>query len=580
MLCRDWKAALERAALFVLLFTLCFLPATGVTAQESAPIVTAIEFAPTQYLTEDEMRSAVTETKIGEPLDSDKLLADMLAIHELGTEKHGVQVFYDFEAELIPHSDGVKVVIYPIEMPVIKGFVVDIDVVDEDEFLAVFPMETGRLLSDDTIQTLYSSIEQAIEGLFERTGYFFNLTDLRLEEDETVYIQLRAVRIASITIEGNEKTRDYVIAQEIESVPGEPLNVQKINEDIRRIFHLRHFEDVGAELEENPDDPQTVDVVYYVVERQTGMAGFGAGYSSSEGLVGYLELADENLFGRGQYASIRAEFGGKKTAYDLSFSEPNVGGTRTSFGFGLYNRTFRYEENEESHAAGGNITLGKRFTDYLRGSLRLKAENTRDVEREVTPGDDDPEPEEIVKTTERRVRSIQLGLSGDTTDRPFYPTQGMRYSASTEFAMEILGGNTEFSKYEGQWSTYHKVGRADQVIALRLMGGYAPSDLPLQEKFRVGGPDTVRGYRFGHSRGEKMVVGNAEYRFKISDNIQGAIFADVGQAWTVDENPNFEDLLTSAGIGIRFDTPLGMMRLDYGIGKNGGRLEFGIGPAF
>lgn len=564
------NASIRRAAVFTLLFALCVLVPAGTYGAtgdvDEAPIVTAIEFAPTQYLSNEDMLSAMTEVQIGQPFDADALMEDLWAIHSLGVDRHNEQVFFDFEAELVPHGDGVKILVYPIEMPVIQGFAVDIDVVDEETFLKQFDLQPGTLLS---IDALHAAIDKARDGLFNDTGQFFYLTDLAMDEGDIVHIQLRSVRIASIKVVGNEKTRQYVIDREIESKIGEPLSVHKVNDDVRRIFHLRLFDDVEADLAERADNPLEVDIIYQVLERKTGMAGFGAGYSSVDKFVGYLELADENLFGRGQYGSVRWEFGGTKSSYDLSFYEPNVAGTRISTGFGLYNRTLkRVDEGHTEHSVGGNITVGKRFTDFLQASMRLKVEN-------VTITDDDG-----TKRAPDRTRSIRLGFTADTTDRPFYPTLGMRYGASTEVAGQFLGGDTSFIKYEGDWSTYHKVGSNDQVVALRIMGGISPGELPSQEKFRVGGPDSVRSYDYGKWRGEAMLVSNAEYRFKISENVQGVVFADAGRAWNHDDEIKLADLKAAVGLGVRFETPLGMMRLDYGLGKEGGKVFFSIGPSF
>lgn len=559
--------------MFTLLLALCLLVPAGTfgatAADANAPIVTAIEFAPTQYLSNEDMLSQMKETKVGEAFDPDKLMTDLWAIHALGTERHEQQVFFDFEADLVPHGDGVKVVVYPIEMPEIAGFNVDIDVVDPERFLENFDIQPGQILNVDS---LHVAIDKATERLFTNTGHFFYPTDLSMDEQGTVYIQLRAVRVGGIKIVGNDKTRDYVIEREIRTEIGEPLNVRSINDDVRRIFHLRHFDDVEADLVEHQDNALQVDVVFNVLERKTGVAGFGAGYSSVDKFVGYLELADENLFGRGQFGAVRWEFGSTKTSYDLSFYEPNVAGTRTSAGFGLYNRTQKLvgekEKFEEQHSIGGNVTVGKRFTDFLQGSVRLKVENVKNIHADAA------------QSEEHQVRSIRLSLNGDTTDRPFYPTMGMRYGVSSELAGNFLGGTTQYTKYEADWSTYLKVGSNDQVVAFRLMGGISPEVLPSQESFRVGGPDSVRAYNYGAMRGDKMLIGNAEYRFKITDTVQGAVFADAGNAWAATDAVRLEDLKAAVGVGVRFETPLGMMRLDYGYGENGGRAFFSIGPSF
>lgn len=553
----------------VLMLILCVPIISAYAADDDDMIVTAIEIEHTQYLSESEMLEVMTETVVGESFDADKLMADLQAINDLSLSRYNEPVFFDFEAELVPYADGVKVVVYPIEMPEVR---IDIDVIDEDVFLEHFSLETADLVDNERFNM---ALGQAVDSVFNETGHFFTPTFIDLDDDNVLNITLRAVRVGSIEAVGNEKTRDYVIEREIRTQVGEPLNVHMVNDDLRRLAHLGFFneESIGADLSERATDPLKVDIVYHLEEIKTGMAGFGAGYSSNEGLVGYLELADDNLFGRGQHAGIRAEFGGTKRSYDLNFHEPNLRGSGVSLGFSLYNRlleTIDRDQNEYTqNDVGGNLTLGKRLTDFLQASVRLRVTDT------VSTFDDDNIP-----TSENRTRSIQLNLLGDTTNRPNYPTEGVRYRVSTEFGRPIWGGTTKFDKYRAEWSTYRQVGSNDQVLAGRLIGGYSPHMLPDEEVFRVGGPDTVRSYNYGAMQGENMFVGNTEYRFKISDTVQGVVFADVGNAWAADEVIKLHDVKTALGLGVRFDTPFGMMRLDYGFGNDGGRLFFSLGPSF
>lgn len=553
-----------------------FVSAAGIQAADDEIIVTAIEFIPTQYLTTDEMLETMTETKVGEPYDEEKLTADLYAIYALAAERHGKPVFYDLQAELVAHEDGVKIVIHPIELSAIDfpsyeitGFVVDIDTVDEAIFRKHLDLEPGTVRLD----VLLDAIETAIDRTNQETGYFFYLpVDPYLDDQGRVHLQVRAVRLGSIAIEGNEKTRDYVIEREMESKVGEPFNVDTFRADGWRINRLGFFTVIEPQItEEWRDDAVYVDVTWHVVERQTGSAGVGAGYSSNNGFSGYLELADENLFGRGQFASIKWEFGGKFNSYDLNFYDPNIAGSRFTGGLGMHNTVLRERKDGDrtydDHSVGGHLTFGRRFTDMLQTSLRF---GIRDSELTYKDGEERSD----------RTRSVRLSLFGDSSDSRFYPTRGLRYSVSTELARPIWNGTQDFTKYEGQISTYRKVGSNDQVIALRLMGGLAQEKLPPQEVFRIGGADTVRGYGYDHMQGDKMLVGNVEYRFKISEAVQGVVFADTGAAWGVEEEVNLSKLDSAVGLGLRFDTPLGMMRLDYGFGSEGGKFNFSIGPAF
>ena len=572
--CSGMRSLARRAFMLALMV---FLSAAGMQAAHEELIVTAIEFTPTQYLTAEEMLAVMTETKVGEPYDEGKLTADLYAIYALAQERYGRPVFYDIQGELIAHEGGVKIVIHPIELSAvdlpsyeITGFVIDIDAVDEAVFRKHLDLEPGTVRLDD----LFAAIETALQNTNEETGYFFYLpVDPYLDEEGRVNLTVRAARLGSVAVEGNQKTRDYVIEREIESKVGEPFNLETFYADWWRINRLGFFSAVEPDItEEWRDDQVLVNLVWRVQERQTGSAGIGAGYSTNNGFSGYLELADENLFGRGQSAAIKWEFGGKLSSYDLSFYDPNIAGSRFSGGLGIHNTILRDRKSKDglydADSIGGYLSFGRRFTDMLQASLRLGIKDSELTYKEI-------DKEDI-----ERVRSLRLTLFGDSTDSLFYPTRGLRYSTSTELARPIWKGTEDFTKYEGQISTYHKVGSNDQVVALRLMGGFAVDTLPDTEKFHVGGADTVRGYGYSHMIGDKMLVGNVEYRFKISDAVHGVVFVDTGAAWDAADKWDLNDLQSAFGLGVRFDTPLGMMRLDYGIGSEGGKFNFSIGPTF
>ncbi|MDI3530514.1 MAG: outer membrane protein insertion porin family [Candidatus Atribacteria bacterium] len=120
----------------------------------------------------------------------------------------------------------------------------------------------------------------------------------------------------------------------------------------------------------------------------------------------------------------------------------------------------------------------------------------------------------------------------------------------------------------------------DTVLALRLLGGTSDTSLPDYEKFGVGGVNTLRGYDLFEFEGEKMLVCNLEYRWTVSENTQVVFFGDAGYAWPYEEPVSFEDIKTGYGVGIRVDTPIGPVRLDYGIGERGGQTYFSIGHTF
>src|SRR5690606_22262694 len=178
-----------------------------------------------------------------------------------------------------------------------------------------------------------------------------------------------------------------------------------------------------------------------------------------------------------------------------------------------------------------------------------------------------------------RTRSVTLASATDTTDHWLNPSRGIRSRLSAELGGGMLGGDFHFTKYEGEYSRYFQVGSQKQAIALRALGGWGLGHIQeAEEQFRVGGATTVRGYPTNFMEGDRMLVFNAEYRFPLSDTVQGVVFGDAGEAWWTNEGS--QGLKKSFGVGVRLDTPLGVLRLDYGIGDQGSRLHFFLGPSF
>lgn len=559
----SWTRALLFLALIAAVAAAGAAPHTA-SAQEPL-IVLDVRIVGNEHVPTETIRGAMTETRIGEPLDFDATNADLISIYNLG-------YFYD----VVPHLEevpgartGVRLVIEVFEYPVIRRLDIASEGVPADAVRDWMTTREGRILNvRDFENDLMTVQELAVQeyDVFVRPVF----VDLN-EEAGVLTLQFRAARVGEIVIEGHEKTRDYVLEREITFKEGDILNREQVRRSVQRLTMLGYFQSVNAEFFET-DDPDALGVRFVVEERKTGLASFGAGYSTQDGFIGYIEVADENFLGRGQRANLRWEFGKTRNTYDLGFYEPYFLGTTTSIGFNLYNATRTYSDTDYSvHRVGGDVTLGRPLGEFTRGFLRFKMENW----------DDSLAGTSVDKGS---TRSLTLSTRTDTTNHPFYPTEGFRNRLSVERAGGWLGGTTEFTKFEADVSTYIKIGQRDrQALALRAMlgtGSGAGGGLPRPERFRLGGSETLRGYNFGEFEGDRMLVLNAEFRFPIVDAVEGVVFADFGRTFSAGEGISFSDLKAGYGVGIRLDTPLGILRIDYGIGESGGRTYFSFGPMF
>ncbi|NLY29782.1 MAG: BamA/TamA family outer membrane protein [Firmicutes bacterium] len=512
------------------------------------------------------VEKAITETKVGEPVNEDKIRSDLQAIANTG-------YFFDVRANFAEGPEGLAVIFTVVENPVVTKVEVVNDVLPITELRRYMTTRPGRVLN---LEELRQDVQILVQKSFEDYGIPVRVHDVVLNEAGEVRIIINETRVADVIIEGNNKTQDYVIARELKIKSGDILDMNVLNQGLRRVLMLGYFDEVSRDLQDT-DDPDKVNLVVTVTERKTGVFTGGAGYSSAEGFIGYVDVADQNFLGRGQQVNIRWEFGQKRNNYNVGFFEPYLNENGLFMGFNVYNRLSRdrirwlddgTEQKYDYHRTGGDITLGQPISEYTKASLRLKIENYENTTSEDV-------------TLERgNLRTLRLQTVTNTTDHPFFPTTGIKNILSAELGGYFLGGDKDFTKYQADLSKYMQVGSNGQTLAVRVHTGFISGDAPDQELFFVGGSETVRGYKFGDFIGEKTITINGEYRFPITDIIHGVVFVDTGSAWVRSERMSLSDLHTGYGVGVRLDTPIGVLRLDYGIGEEGGQAYFSLGQAF
>ncbi|MBO8126123.1 MAG: BamA/TamA family outer membrane protein [Firmicutes bacterium] len=554
------------AVLITVLISVLISPA-AFAGDSINPPVRKIEIAGNEKVATDEILQAITNTKLGMPVDEDLVKKDLQAIADLG-------YFSDVRANFRQYQDGVKIIFEVVENPVVKGIEIKGNsALPADKLRELIPVKDGEILN---VNTLNKGLQSMLEDAFKEYGIPARITDVQVKNSGIIEVQLAETRVNQIIIEGNEKTRDYVIRREIRLKPGDVLNMVELHKDLRNVLNLGFFDDVSREFRET-SDPDVVDLVIKVKERRTGTASLGAAISSTDGLLGYIEVAEDNLFGKGQRANIKLEFGKDKTLYRLGFFEPYIN-EKTSGGFNIYNeRSTEYDAENRSFVkseSGLDATLGRELGEDLKGYLKLRVYDT---------AEDYPETERIDE--QGKTRSLTFSVIKDTRDFFLRPSKGSRQELSVEVAPSWLGSEYQFNRYIADYSKYFTVNSKGHVLALhgrvghiQPTGGEGISDTEL---FRVGGPDTVRGYEYSEAfTGQSILVLNAEYRFKIADKLDGVIFYDTGNAWKADEKISLSDLHTGIGVGVRIDTPVGIMRIDYGVGEGSGKTYFSLGQTF
>jgi len=568
------------------LLTILFISISMITALAADQgKITAIVVKGNENISKDLIISQIA-SNLGDLFSKDNIEKDVNAIYELG-------YFKNINVKLEAFRDGYKVIFVLEEyLPVDEIIIEGSSTVTVEEMRDVMVLTEGQIFSQKILKNDLKRVSQIYK---DRGFLLINIKDVRFDNEGKLWITIAEGMLEKIVIEGNEKTKEKVITREINIHPGDLFDFNIVKKSLQKIYNLGFFEDVTMRLDPGSEDDSVI-LVIKVIEKNTGKFGVGAGYNSEEGLIGFTSYEENNLFGGGQKIEAEIEIG-TRTTYKLSFLEPWVGGTPTSLGFEVYDSMLHKEDKEDDviigeydeEKLGGRLIFGRKIGDSIKLGLEAKTQRVSyDLITGVLPED----------TNEGLTNSITPSITYDTRDDVFDPTSGMYHSLSMEKAGGFMGGDYNFTKYNltlrayistdfiGDISNVRSINKiteklSEGVLAFRAMGGIADTDLPSFTKYEIGGMATLRGYDLGEFSGDTSLVFNAEYRFPISDNFQAVVFADWGQAWDYGESIDFEDLKFGRGVGVRFDTPLGAIRLDYGIGESGvGKTYFSIGHTF
>ncbi len=505
--------------------------------------------------------------KVGDFVTKEKIQAEINNIAKLG-------YFQDVRARVYPEKDGVKLVFIVKENPVIKSITIEGSTVfPEEELKSIMILSPGQVLNRRILERDLDRIKK----YYQEKGYILSGIGGIKFENGKLTIRLFEGILDKIDIIGDLKVKEWVVLKALNLKTGELFNFKKVKRGLQRVYNLGFFNDVKMKILKG-DEPQKLILEVILEEKNTGKAGIGIGYNTDQGLLGFISYSEKNFGGNAQEITAKWEFGAR-TTYKVSFYDPWFLRSDNSFKLEVYDTVTKHKNYDESgeevgeykeERIGGDVTIGTPISDDMKFYLTYKAENVTltPVEGEV--------PEGIAG----RIRSLTPVLVYDTRDNVFNPKEGTYDVISLEYAGGFLDGDFDYIKVSGTFAGYFNVVN-DQVLALRVMGGMANTSLPSFERFEIGGVNTLRGYKYGEFKGDNMLLFNLEYRIPISSNFQGVLFVDYGSVWDYGATLNFDDFKLGKGIGIRVDTPLGPIRLDYGMSEERhGSLYFSIGQTF
>ncbi|MFH1911514.1 MAG: outer membrane protein assembly factor BamA [Pseudomonadota bacterium] len=391
-----------------------------------------------------------------------------------------------------------------------------------------------------------------------------------------------------INITGNTKTRDKVIRRELSVVEGDLYSRTKLKKSYVALNRLRYFEEIDFQAEKGPDETLT-DVNIRVKEKPTGIFSIGAGYSALDHAIVSAQVSEQNLFGRGQTLSFKASLGSRSTLYDVSFTEPWLFDMPLWSKFDLWN-LYREYDSYNLDSKGFNATFGYPLWPYVTAYVgyRFAIDNVKDIQDTASY---------YVKKQEGETTSSggTVNLTRDSTDDIIFPSTGSKNSASVEYTGGPFMGNVSYTRY-GVSSAWFFQLPLDTVFGIRgrmgAMKGNQGKEVPIFERYYLGGINSLRGLRQVGPKdpatgdvigGLTMLNFNAEYLFPLIKNagMKGLVFFDTGNAW--ESGYHLGDMRRTAGVGIRWYSPIGPLRLEWGYvldreeDESPSRWEFTIG---
>jgi outer membrane protein insertion porin family len=485
-----------------------------------------------------------------------------------------------------------------------------------------------------------NSLAQGVEQMrtwYQNNGYVLAQVQApEIQPDGTVIftvtegivqdIQIRFLDIErqAVDVEGNPiegRTREFIIRREIQLEPGDIFNQQAMQQDLVWVEGLGLFQEVWLDLEPSQTDPSQVVVIVNVIEKSTASLVVGGGVGSETGLFGSARYQDLNLGGNNQKLAAELQVGERLLLFDVSFSDPWIAGDpyRTSYTINAFRRegvSLVFEEGERDVRlpngdrprlvrTGGSVRFTRPLTadPHTRPNWVLFAGGgyqrvqVTDADGEITPRDDAGQRLTGSPSGEDDLFTLEFGMIRDRRNSPTFTTQGSFFQIATQQALPLGSGSLSFNRLWGSYTHYFPLKLLDSVpevpetLVLNVQAGTIFGDFPPYEAFALGGTDSVRGWKGGAlGVGQSFVSASAEYRFPIfSTNrfaVGGAIFLDaastLGTQSAVPGSPGERRQKPGEGFGygagLRIQSPIGPIQIDYGINNQGGsRIHFGIG---
>jgi len=494
-------------------------------------------------------------------------------------------------------SVEIRVVVSEGELTRVEGVSVFGNAVFRDSLLL---HKIGIKVNDPFKRTKIQDATLSVLALYANNGYLEAEVnpDIRVNSEthraliDFVIQEKAQYTVAEIRLEGLEKTRPRVARRELLFRPGEVIKYSRLLESQRRLYLTGLFQSVFIRPQPAAGgDSAKKDILIQLQENESIEFNVAVGYGSIDKARGRIEVFNTNWEGTALKFGLSTKASFINRGIEASFTEP--------WTFGLPWRTdvnllleYLEEPGFDLNRRGGRLVIGKSFGKRSTASLTYRYEDAKLSNIQVSA---------IPQEQKTNLRSLILSLIYDTRDNLFNSTSGTYMEWKNELAGSFLRGTDTFVRSVGRFKYFYPWKRST-ILATALEIGWMDffgksRDIPLNERFYAGGPNSLRGFGYqmaGPLDAEddpiggrlKLVWNLLEIRQSLYKMIGVAFFADVGNVWLGPEDFHFNDLRNCVGLGLRANTPIGIVRLDYGINlqpqkeEPSAKLYFNMGQAF
>ncbi len=555
------------------------------------------------------VRDAIS-TREGSDTSDRQLQADIQAILATG-------LFVSAQVNTTSNLTGIDVV-YVVEPVVVRAIQRrNANVLTDNIALKFFQSQLGKEISLEAINQSQAEIDK----WYAKNGYLAaKVVAVSPSSEGVLTIDVAEGIVSNVKFrflnrdgdptdaQGNpikSRTTEEFLRREVRVKPGDVVSDRAIELDLRQLYQLGLFRTVNVALVETNNQ---VDVIYDLIEKPARSVSPGGGYDDDTGIYGTINYQDFNISGINNSVDVDLQISRRDLQFATTFtspyraSEPNRPGYEVS----VFRRrgtspTFDGDidlangSNPREGRYGGGFSLNRPIDDWQTSlGLNYTRISIRDRDGNVSPTDELGNELSFSGTGIDDLTTVSISAIKDERNDRSNPTQGSILSLRSEQSIPIGQGNITMNRLQANYIQYFPVQllgkRNIEVLAFNLQGGTIIGDLPPYEAFNLGGLDSVRAY--GDSEvgsGRSYILASAEYRFPIFQPVGGVLFADfasdLGSGDTVLGEPAVvrgkPGTGFSFGAGLRVESPVGLLRADFGINARGeSQVQFGIGQRF